>query len=155
MTAVAPPKHACVDCAALPVDDQPDRPRSAPHGGPRSRRCETHQRVFKRGQKRRARHAYAKRTYGIEPEELDALWKFQGERCVCGRRPTRFPDTDHDHDCCDGPTSCGKCVRMLLCRACNKDVVGRYSAEQLRALADAIDDPPLQRMRRSLIREAS
>ena len=34
------------------------------------------------------------------------------------RRTTRF-HVDHDHGCCPGRTSCGKCIRGLLCHACN------------------------------------
>lgn len=29
---------------------------------------------------------------------------------------------DHDHDCCPGAHSCGKCVRGLICVACNSGI---------------------------------
>lgn len=41
---------------------------------------------------------------------------------------------DHDHSCCNGPRSCGKCVRGALCAKCNVGL-GSFldSAERLRA----------------------
>jgi hypothetical protein len=54
-------------------------------------------------------------------EILDAQ---DGKCAICGTdsptdiRTDRF-HVDHDHACCPGRKSCGKCVRGLLCHACN------------------------------------
>jgi hypothetical protein len=140
--------HACVTCRALPVDQQPKKPRLAPYGGPRSKRCKTHELERKRAKKIGSHTAYVTRIYGLTRQEQTELWEYQGRKCPCGRQPTRMPDTDHDHRCCPGPTSCGKCVRMLACRSCNTYLMGRYTSAQLRAVADAMDDPPMMKMRR-------
>lgn len=147
-------QHECIDCAALPVDDRPPRPRPATYGGPRSRRCFRHHHAFVKARKVRTAIKRVTKVYGISEQEQAELWTFQGERCPCGRKPTRRPDTDHDHACCAGPTSCGQCVRGMCCRACNKDVLGRYNAEQLEALAAYLRNPPMARMRAARRRAA-
>src|SRR5712664_1130326 len=38
---------------------------------------------------------------------------------------------DHNHLCCDKRTSCGLCVRRLLCRACNQ-IVGLIESGRIR-----------------------
>jgi hypothetical protein len=60
-------------------------------------------------------------NYGITIEEYDALLEKQDGKCVgCLVSPTnkRFA-VDHDHSCCPGRKSCGRCVRGLLCSSCN------------------------------------
>ena len=64
------------------------------------------------------------RRYGITRDRYDALLEAQGGRCaICGTTEPgwtkRWP-IDHDHGCCPGKTSCGRCVRGLLCHDCNR-----------------------------------
>lgn len=64
--------------------------------------------------------------HGLTPETYQGLLNSQGGVCAsCGRetpdgigRIKMFP-VDHDHSCCPGAFSCGKCIRGLLCVACN------------------------------------
>lgn len=63
--------------------------------------------------------------YGLTVEQLDELLESQDGKCaICG---VSGPDAarwnnlvvDHDHTCCPGKKTCGKCVRGLLCSNCN------------------------------------
>lgn len=72
--------------------------------------------------------------YGLTVEEVAARLDEQGRRCaICGISANvaeRAFAVDHNHACCPGRTTCGQCVRGLLCHSCNlalggfKDDVG-------------------------------
>lgn len=72
------------------------------------------------------RLAFIKSRYHISADEYVALLEKQGGCCaICG---TDSPDItgkfkqwciDHDHACCPGLYTCGKCIRGLICRKCN------------------------------------
>ena len=69
----------------------------------------------------RIRKSRYKRTYGTTYEKIEALIALQGGKClICD---LEFPDgrwnVDHDHSCCNGRYTCGKCVRGILCSGCN------------------------------------
>jgi hypothetical protein len=60
------------------------------------------------------------RHYNITVEQYDALFKQQEGLCAICRKPSeRVLAVDHDHNCCPGTRSCGKCIRGLLCWKCN------------------------------------
>lgn len=76
--------------------------------------------------------------YGLTPERFDQIMTEQGDRCAsCG---TDSPPTgwhiDHDHSCCPGGRSCGRCVRGILCSPCNTGL-GHFGDDPDRLLAAA------------------
>ena len=65
------------------------------------------------------------RKYGIEFDDYRRMWFEQNGLCkVCGQESRVIREDmlsiDHDHKCCDAATSCGKCVRGLVCSHCNR-----------------------------------
>ncbi len=60
------------------------------------------------------------RSYGLEARDWYRLLDVQGGACaICGDIEVSRFHVDHDHDCCAGDRSCGRCVRGLLCHGCN------------------------------------
>lgn len=101
----------CKDC-------EPGGARPAPHPGPR---CVTHHRLVVKARRARASELRTMDTYGLTAERFEAMLEAQGGRCLICLKPFRKrPSVDHDHACCPGKVSCGKCVRGLLHNQCNK-----------------------------------
>lgn len=134
-------QHKCVDCAALPIDDRPPRPRPAIHGGPRSRRCTTHHRVHREARKSRAAETRVRRVYGLASGEYEALLDLQGGTCAICCRSTgkaRRLAVDHDHETGE--------VRGLLCSPCNKIILS-YGGDVLRRAMRYLESPPMTLLR--------
>lgn len=153
------PRDVCIDCwdrwlATLPLGaDSPVWPkqprwRPAPEPGPR---CVTHGRVKKKASKKRAHETKVQRNFGLPPGMYDALLAYQGGTCAIlycrAQGKTRALAVDHDHKCCPGPVSCGKCVRGLLCQRHNLAI--GYDADKpevFESMAAYIRRPPYHQL---------
>lgn len=64
--------------------------------------------------------------YGLSKFQYAEILDSQGGTCaICPRTPednTKALAVDHDHTCCPGIGSCGKCVRGILCSDCNRAI---------------------------------
>jgi hypothetical protein len=61
------------------------------------------------------------RKYKLTKHQYEELLIKQNGVCaICHKKPNRsYLSVDHDHACCSGVKTCGKCVRGLLCQSCN------------------------------------
>jgi hypothetical protein len=67
-------------------------------------------------------HHHNIKRYGLTIDDYVNLEKSQNGVCkICGEpeKHKKRLSIDHDHSCCFGPKSCGKCIRGLLCSNCN------------------------------------
>lgn len=67
-------------------------------------------------------HSRNLKRYGLTVDTYIDLEKEQNGICAICKNPEskkRRLSVDHDHSCCPGTDSCGKCIRGLLCSNCN------------------------------------
>jgi len=68
---------------------------------------------------------YRMRRFKIEPSDFRNMLEKQNNKCALCPVVFTFlsrdttPCVDHDHACCSGKITCGKCVRGLICWQCN------------------------------------
>lgn len=106
-------RKQCITCQAwLPEEGFASSPSTRDGLAPGCRPCR--------------RWARMETTYGIPRDRYIQMLAAQDERCAICR--TDDPGgvgrwhIDHDHACCPGGNSCGRCVRGLLCSACNTGI---------------------------------
>ena len=88
---------------------------------------------------KRNKESYRNSRYNLDPGQYDSMLENQGNACpVCTLEfsEDNKPHVDHDHACCSGSMTCGKCVRGLLCHKCNKAL--GFFADNVESLQRAI-----------------
>lgn len=133
-----PPKFSgnkiwCIGCDTYLLRSKYRRFVTGSTPPPRCKAC-----TSQRAHERRMVH-----TYGIDSEMYQKIFDYQNGVCfIClSKSVKRRLAVDHDHKTGE--------VRGLLCRRCNRDVLGHFARDQVDVLQRAIDyleDPPTRRM---------
>ena len=88
------------------------------------------------------------KKYNLTEQRYSEMLEDQRYCCAaCGDAFTEEtpPRIDHDHRCCPGEKSCGKCVRGLLCTNCNVAAgMLRDNPDRTRRLAKYLENSTLQ-----------
>lgn len=83
------------------------------------------------------------RKYGMNFADFEVRMAAQDGVCViCANPCRRNPQlsVDHNHKCCPGKSSCGDCVRGLLCDDCNTGIAKfNDNPERLRKAAEYLE----------------
>lgn len=89
--------------------------------------------------------ATRKYRYGLTSGQFAQMLERQGGLCAIPTCNRAARHVDHDHSCCPGVRSCGKCVRGILCGGCNRML--RMAAEDPRRLRAAASWLEQQRLK--------
>lgn len=87
------------------------------------------------------RRGMIKHRYKMTLEQYDSLLEDQGGVCaICGTPPIGLRlSVDHDHSCCPSRTSCGDCIRGLICQRCNATLGYVESNKLLSLIVEYVD----------------
>lgn len=117
------------------------------------KRCWTCQRIHDKDTSLSAFDKMLRKTYNITLAQRQELLDYQGGVCYLCRiakdTGNRRLSVDHDHRCCPGDTSCGRCVRGLLCTGCNRHVLAWAARDDVAFFYRGIEyltNPPFKAM---------
>lgn len=133
------PRWPCVKCKkTLPRQDFAlvTRRGKPPRRAARCRSCLAEDRRGQESRKRDTDRILWER-YHLTPERYQEILSAQNGVCaICFRPPgkTRL-SVDHDHSCCPGIGSCGRCIRGLLHRTCNTGIALLHDDPEILARA--------------------
>lgn len=119
---VTPPGFLwCGICKTEKPDEEMSRAEDARNRGRHSGQCKACRRENEKELPESARARYLWSAYKITLEDYDRILASQGGVCMICKKPPgkRNLAVDHDHSCCPGKTTCGKCIRGLLHAPCN------------------------------------
>lgn len=84
------------------------------------RRRQMNRDEYARRRKASGRKWYLKSMYNLTEDEYQKMYDKNNGKCwICKKEVSYYLHIDHDHSCCSGEKSCGKCIRGLLCHSCN------------------------------------
>lgn len=119
----------CRACDALYhkkwIQQDPVRNKALNNAAVKRSYYKNHERMLEKGKK--TNWFYRLNRYNITYNQYMELLEQQNYCCaICqrtspGGRGVKW-NIDHDHSCCDGRFSCGKCIRGLLCNSCNRGI---------------------------------
>lgn len=98
---------------------------------------------FQAPNRKRCRRCVAFEKHNVTIGQLLAVNGTQVMQCwVCGATHEKLC-IDHDHSCCPGTYSCGRCVRGVLCNLCNRVEGLMKTAERAERMAQYMRRTPL------------
>ena len=118
----------CFECGVQEKDGRNARCRDCLNQYRRDTRNKDHvnarQREYyhKIGFKHRRKYSVKSRYRLTEEQYFDLINEHDNRCAICKKHQSELPkvlSVDHDHSCCPGAFSCGKCIRGLLCSSCN------------------------------------
>ena len=89
--------------------------------------------------------ANRRKKFGLSPEAFAAILAAQDGCCAGCGKPLVFGTrqqvhVDHDHTCCPGKKTCGRCIRCVLCGACNIGIARfDHDPARMRRVADWLE----------------
>jgi hypothetical protein len=105
-------KHCSQSCSSTCINHEKPHGKGRPKLSDEERLSRVKQRALKW---RLSEFGLTVDQYNLMLDNQDGKCKICKSECITGNRLA----VDHDHTCCPGKQSCGKCVRGLLCLGCN------------------------------------